>query len=156
MQFDIRQCIFTALLVCAVGAGANTAALAQETTAPPPPESAAPDNRPETPGETAEAPRDIDMTGSIMTGFWPVERNLPRPEMGNRDTIRFITESDYPPFHYLDSAGVLVGFNVDLAWGICTALKVRCTIRRVDWNRMAEELSEGRADAAIASPAYAS
>src|SRR5690606_31266015 len=59
-----------------------------------------------------------------IDGYWPVERPLARPDMGDLETIRFITEDDYPPFNYLDSTGVLVGFNIDIAWGICTALKV--------------------------------
>lgn len=86
-----------------------------------------------------------------IDGYWPVERPLARPDMGDLETIRFITEDDYPPFNYLDSTGVLVGFNIDIAWGICTALKVRCTVRRVEWGAMDRELDEGRADAAIAS-----
>ncbi len=86
-----------------------------------------------------------------IPGYWPVERVLPRPDLGELDTIRFITEADYPPFHYLDSTGTLVGFNIDIAWGICMALKVRCTVRRVPWDRMADELENGKADAAIAS-----
>jgi polar amino acid transport system substrate-binding protein len=87
----------------------------------------------------------------VIEGFWPVERTLPQPDLGDLETIRFITEDDYPPFNYLDSTGVLVGFNIDVAWGICTVLKVRCTVRRVQWDQMERELSEGRADAAIAS-----
>lgn len=87
----------------------------------------------------------------VIEGFWPVERELPRPDLGDLEAIRFITEDDYPPFNYLDSTGVLVGFNIDIAWGICTVLKVRCTVRRVPWDRMERELAEGRADAAIAS-----
>ena len=86
-----------------------------------------------------------------IPGYWPLERTLAKPVLGELNTLRFITTSDYPPFNYLDSAGILVGFNIDIAWGICSALKVRCTVRRVPWDRMAEELEAGKADAAIAS-----
>lgn len=86
-----------------------------------------------------------------VPGYWPMERAIERPELSDVQTIRFITTADYPPFNYLDATGVLVGFNIDVAWGICTALKVRCTVRRVDWDKMAEELETGKADAAIAS-----
>ena len=86
-----------------------------------------------------------------VPGFWPMERAIESPELSDVQTIRFITTADYPPFNYLDATGVLVGFNIDIAWGICTALKVRCTVRRVDWDKMAEELENGKADAAIAS-----
>jgi polar amino acid transport system substrate-binding protein len=96
---------------------------------------------------TPEAPA----AAPVIEGYWPVERTLAQPDLGDLETIRFITEDDYPPFNYLDSTGVLVGFNIDVAWGICTVLKVRCTVRRVAWDRMERELAEGRADAAIAS-----
>lgn len=86
-----------------------------------------------------------------VPGYWPMERTVERPELSDVQTIRFITTADYPPFNYLDAAGVLVGFNIDIAWGICRALKVRCTMRRVDWDEMAGELEDGKADAAIAS-----
>lgn len=86
-----------------------------------------------------------------IPGYWPLERTLERPTLGDLNTLRFITTSDYPPFNYLDGAGVLVGFNIDIAWGICSALKVRCTVRRVPWDQMAAELDAGKADAAIAS-----
>lgn len=86
-----------------------------------------------------------------VPGYWPMEQAMERPELSDVQTIRFITTADYPPFNYLDGTGVLVGFNIDVAWGICTALKVRCTVRRVDWDKMAEELEAGKADAAIAS-----
>jgi polar amino acid transport system substrate-binding protein len=99
---------------------------------------------------SAGAP-DIPAVAPVIEGYWPVERELTRPDLGDLETIRFITEDDYPPFNYLDSTGVLVGFNIDIAWGICTVLKVRCTVRRVAWEKMERELDEGRADAAIAS-----
>ena len=86
-----------------------------------------------------------------IPGYWPLERTLEKPPLGNLNTLRFITTSDYPPFNYLDGAGILVGFNIDIAWGICSALKVRCTVRRVPWDQMAAELEAGKADAAIAS-----
>lgn len=86
-----------------------------------------------------------------IPGYWPIERNLPKPQLGDLNTLRFITTADYPPFNYLDSGGILVGFNIDIAWGICSELKVRCTVRRVEWERMAAELDAGKADAAIAS-----
>lgn len=152
----------TTLAVLMIAFMAVSPGYAQETAPPPPPgieagEAAGTEGgagtstgkaSPETAEEEDGPP---DMSGAALTGFWPTERSLPRPDLGNRDTIRFITETDYPPFHYLDASGVLVGFNIDLAWGICTALKVRCTIRQVGWNEMAAELAEGKADAAIAS-----
>src|SRR5262249_40871039 len=64
---------------------------------------------------------------------------------------RFVTDSDYPPFHYFDEEGVLTGFNVDLAKAICETLGVECDIRPVDWDELFAELDNDEADAAIAS-----
>ena len=89
------------------------------------------------------------------------ERDRPRRLAGRRaspqarhsslDQLRFVTDSDYPPFHYFDEEGVLTGFNVDLARAICEALDVECEIRPVDWEDLFTNLDNGDADAAIAS-----
>ena len=76
---------------------------------------------------------------------------VPSPIMHNLDRLRFVTDSDYPPFHYFDEEGVLTGFNVDLARAICEALGVDCDVRPVDWEDLFSSLDKDEADAAIAS-----
>ena len=68
-----------------------------------------------------------------------------------RSLIRFATESDYPPFNYLDEDGTLTGFNVDMARAICVELDVTCDIRNRDWNELVPALKRGETDAVIAS-----
>ena len=75
----------------------------------------------------------------------------PSPTNARARRLRFVTDSDYPPFHYFDEEGVLTGFNVDLARAICEALAVECEIRPVDWEDLFKNLDDGEADAAIAS-----
>ena len=76
----------------------------------------------------------------------------PKPDMHNLEKLRFVTDSDYPPFHYFDEEGVLTGFNVDLAKAICEALAVSIAISGpVDWDDLFTSLDSGDADAAIAS-----
>lgn len=70
-----------------------------------------------------------------------------------RSLIRFITESDYPPFNYLDEDGTLTGFNVDMARAICVELDVTCDIRARVWNEHVPALKRGETDAVIASMA---
>ena len=67
--------------------------------------------------------------------------------------IRFLTDNDYPPFHYYDDEGVLTGFNVDVARAICLELDVTCDIGEVPWNDLLPALASGEADAVIASHA---
>jgi polar amino acid transport system substrate-binding protein len=75
----------------------------------------------------------------------------PKPDWSWVTTLRFVTESDYPPFNYLDEDGTLTGFNVDLARAICKELEVACDITPADWDKMMDMLKKKEADAAVAS-----
>lgn len=66
-------------------------------------------------------------------------------------TLRFVTDTGYPPFHYYDEVGALTGFNVDLAKAICETLEVACEIKATNWSDLIPSLDNGEADAAIAS-----
>jgi len=70
-----------------------------------------------------------------------------------RVAIRFVTDSDYPPFHYYDEEGVLTGFNVDIARAICLELSATCDIQVRNWPELLPALRRGDADAVIASHA---
>jgi polar amino acid transport system substrate-binding protein len=74
------------------------------------------------------------------------EREEPR-----RVAIRFLTDSDFPPFNYYDEDNVLTGFNVDVARGICLELDVACDIQVRPWAALLPALATGEADAVIAS-----
>ncbi len=65
--------------------------------------------------------------------------------------LRFVTDSDYPPFNYVDEDGALTGFNVDLARAICLEMEVRCDIQAKSWNELISNINDGKADAIIAS-----
>ena len=69
------------------------------------------------------------------------------------DRLRFVTDSDFPPFNYYDEEGVLIGFNVDLARALCAELSVECDIQMRDWSELLDVLDRGEADAVIASHA---
>src|SRR5690606_3635996 len=64
--------------------------------------------------------------------------------------IRFLTTADFPPFNYRDDNGQLIGFNVDLARGLCEALSVACTIQAWPWEQAARALEDNQGDALIA------
>jgi polar amino acid transport system substrate-binding protein len=87
----------------------------------------------------------------IVPDTWQGDVLRPKPDMHGLEKLRFITDSDYPPFHYFDEVGALTGFNVDLAKAICEALEVQCEVKDVDWTEIYPTLDRGEADAAIAS-----
>lgn len=69
----------------------------------------------------------------------------------HRVVIRFLTDSDFPPFNFYDEDGVLVGFNVDLARAICLELNTSCDIKARPWEELFLGLKSGEADAVIAA-----
>ncbi len=72
-------------------------------------------------------------------------------DAGALTVLRFVTEEDYPPFHYRDEDDVLTGFNVDVARAICLQLDVTCDIKVRRWGELLDALDDGSADAVIAS-----
>ncbi|MEQ1649313.1 MAG: transporter substrate-binding domain-containing protein [Hyphomicrobiaceae bacterium] len=68
-----------------------------------------------------------------------------------RAVLRFLTDSDYPPFHYFDQDGTLTGFNVEMARAICREMETTCDIRNRPWAELLPALKKGDADAVIAS-----
>ena len=97
------------------------------------------------------APASAQVRNDIVPDAWQGDALRPKPDMHGLEKLRFITDSDYPPFHYLDEVGALTGFNVDLAKAICETLEVQCEVKDVDWAEMFTTLDRGEADAAIAS-----
>ncbi|MGH6735112.1 MAG: transporter substrate-binding domain-containing protein [Methyloceanibacter sp.] len=88
---------------------------------------------------------------NIVPDNWQGDALRPKPDMKNLEKIRFVTDSDYPPFHYYDEVGALTGFNVDLAKAICEVLEVQCEVNATNWSDLIPSLDKGEADAAIAS-----
>ena len=68
-----------------------------------------------------------------------------------RVAIRFLTESDFPPFNYFDEENVLTGFNIDVARAICLELAAACDIQVRPWADLLPALQKGEADAVVAS-----
>ncbi|NIK47999.1 polar amino acid transport system substrate-binding protein [Variibacter gotjawalensis] len=102
--------------------------------------------------QNASAPAAAQPAPSTPSFFDP-KRRQDRPDLPANTIIRFITETDYPPFNYAGPDGNPVGFNVDLARAICEELKVACTIQMRRFDTLADSVADNRADAAIASMA---
>jgi polar amino acid transport system substrate-binding protein len=72
------------------------------------------------------------------------------PDLTAVPSIRFLTTADFPPFNYRDEGGELVGFNIDLARGLCAALEVACTIQVWPWDQAPRALEDNQGDVLLA------
>lgn len=83
--------------------------------------------------------------------FWDPKRRPEKPNLGRMTQIRFLTEDDYPPFHFRGPNGLPIGFNVDVARAVCEELGLACTIQARRFDTLLQALEDGGGDAIIAS-----
>jgi len=86
-----------------------------------------------------------------VPSFWDPRRRPERPDLSRLKVIRFLTETDYPPFNFAGPDGVPQGFNVDLARMVCDELKAGCTVQMRRFETLIPSLADNRGDAVIAS-----
>src|SRR3984885_15232943 len=86
-----------------------------------------------------------------VPGFWDPRRRPDRPDLSRLTVIRFLTETDYPPFNFTGPDGNPAGFNVDLARELCEEIKVTCTIQMCRFETLLDAITSNRGDAIIAS-----
>lgn len=129
-------------------------------TAPAPtrPDPAAPQAAPAAPAATQPAPTlppkaAAEAAPQAVPGFWDPRRRPDRPDLSRLTVIRFLTETDYPPFNFTGPDGNPAGFNVDLARSLCDEIKVTCTIQMRRFETLIDALATNRGDAIIASMA---
>jgi len=65
--------------------------------------------------------------------------------------LRVATVGDYPPFNFVNDAGELAGFDVDVARALCARMGVTCELVRHPWAELIPGLRAGRFDAVAAS-----
>ena len=86
-----------------------------------------------------------------VPGFWDPRRRPERPDLTRIRIIRFLTETDYPPFDFAGPDGAPAGFNVDLARMLCDEMKVPCTMQQRRFDTLIAALNKNEGDAIIAS-----
>jgi polar amino acid transport system substrate-binding protein len=128
-----------AVAIIAATLAATIAAVQAQTINPPQGPSSAP--------PTVTPPADT----MAVPGFWDPRRRPERPDLSRINLIRFLTETDYPPFNYAGPDGAPTGFNVDLARLICEELKVACTVQMRRFDTLIGALNSNNGDAIIAS-----
>jgi len=98
----------------------------------------------------AQPPNTIESPMAVP-GFWDPRRRPERPDLSRISIIRFLTETDYPPFDFAGPDGTPAGFNVDLARMICEEIKVACTVQMRRFDTLVASLNNNSGDAVIAS-----
>jgi polar amino acid transport system substrate-binding protein len=88
---------------------------------------------------------------AAVPGFWDPRRRPERPDLSRIQSIRFLTELDYPPFDYAGPDGNPAGLNVDLARLLCDEIKTNCTIQARRFDLLLDALNDKQGDAVIAS-----
>src|SRR5665647_1870235 len=87
------------------------------------------------------APKASAPAPQAVPGFWDPRRRPDRPDLSRLTVIRFLTETDYPPFNFTGPDGNPAGFNVDLARQLCEEIKVTCTIQMRRFETLLDALS---------------
>ena len=67
------------------------------------------------------------------------------------EKLRIATTGGYPPFNYVDEAGEMTGFDVDIALTLCAELGAECEIVVEEWEKLIPELRARSFDAIAAS-----
>jgi arginine/ornithine transport system substrate-binding protein len=65
--------------------------------------------------------------------------------------LRIGVEGAYPPFSEVGPDGKLKGFDIDIAYALCTQMKAQCTLVQQDFDGMIPALQARKFDAIIAS-----
>ena len=69
----------------------------------------------------------------------------------NETLLRIGVQNERPPFSFTDDESELQGFDVEIAWALCAALKSGCELVPLEFTGLLPSLEEGRIDAAVAS-----
>ena len=93
----------------------------------------------------------VEAAPQTVPGFWDPRRRPDRPDLSRITVIRFLTETDYPPFNFTGPDGNPAGFNVDLARSLCDEIKVTCTVQMRRFETLVDAITSNRGDAIIAS-----
>jgi len=87
----------------------------------------------------------------FVPSFFDPQARPVKPGLEGVRSLRFLTEDDYPPFHFALPDGHLSGFDVDLARAVCEELAISCTIQARRFDTLIEALNEDQGDAIIAA-----
>ena len=102
MSLHLGKCALAAMLALALAASAG----AQQRNPPPP-----------APLPAEPATPQVKLADPLaVPGFWDPRRRPERPDLTRISIIRFLTETDYPPFNFTGADGTPAGFNVSISY----------------------------------------
>jgi len=91
----------------------------------------------------------LALLGAISLASLPAQaRDFPEIQ---DDVFQVANSGAYPPFSYVDTAGNLIGFDVDIAEALADRMGVEVNIQTSPWNGIVAALAGGRFDACICS-----
>jgi polar amino acid transport system substrate-binding protein len=67
-----------------------------------------------------------------------------------QDTVRIGTEGAYPPYNFIDDAGNLAGFEIELGQAICERAGLTCEFVQNEWDSIIPNLVSGNYDVIMA------
>jgi len=87
-----------------------------------------------------------------IPNFWDPNERFLKPDFSNRQRLKFLTTTDFPPFNFIDRKKRLSGFNVELARAICDELDMlaKCQIQALPWDELEKAMADKEGDAIIA------
>lgn len=65
--------------------------------------------------------------------------------------LRIATEGFYAPFNFIDDAGELAGFDIEIAEALCDEMAANCVLVQNDWDALIPGLTANEYDVIIAS-----
>ena len=65
-------------------------------------------------------------------------------------TVRIGTEGGYPPYNYVDDAGELAGFEIELGQALCERAGLTCEFVQNEWDSIIPNLTSGNYDLIMA------
>lgn len=87
-----------------------------------------------------------------VPNFWDAQERMLRPDVKDRQRLRFLTVTDFPPFSFIDGKKRLSGFHVELAREICRELELMeaCQIQALPFAELETALNNGAGEAIMA------
>jgi polar amino acid transport system substrate-binding protein len=67
-----------------------------------------------------------------------------------QDTVRIGTEGAYPPYNYINDAGELEGFEIELGQAVCERAGLTCEFVQNEWDSIIPNLTSGNYDVIMA------
>ncbi|MET0257841.1 MAG: transporter substrate-binding domain-containing protein [Methylobacterium sp.] len=87
-----------------------------------------------------------------IPNFWnPRARGerVEAPQLGQ--TVRFLTDDEFPPLHFAGPDGNPTGFSVELARAVCDRLAITCTVQARRFDTLLDALDEKQGDVVAAA-----